>query len=42
MRTCCVWLLWNPNEPEFTSTQQYTWSVLLGVVLGVAASVYGR
>ncbi|GMI04004.1 hypothetical protein TrRE_jg6753, partial [Triparma retinervis] len=37
----CVWLLYNPKEPEFTSTQQYTWSVLLGVVLGVAASVYG-
>jgi hypothetical protein len=33
-------LLYNPIYPEFTSLQQFSWAVLLGIVMGVYTAVW--
>jgi hypothetical protein len=33
-------LLYNPVYPEFTSLQQFSWAVLLGIVMGVYTAVW--
>lgn len=32
--------LWNPEYPEFTSLQQFVWSIVIGVAMGVYTAVW--
>lgn len=39
--SCLRQLLYNPEVPEFTSLQQFSWAVLIGIFMGVFTALWG-
>lgn len=41
LATFLRWLFFDPDNPEFTSLQQFSWAVMTGIIMGVLTAKWG-